>query len=218
MRMRPMTLLERGVEAPTVQLERLLAGAGDPITGSTDVPLSDYVEEIVRSGYPAIRVLTGRALRRQLDGYLRRIIDTDFQDQGHPVRRPEVLTRWLEAYAAATATTASFERIRDAATGGVADKPAKSTTLPYRDVLSSLWILDPVPAWIPSGNWLSRLGQSPKHHLADPGLAARALGLDSRGLLTGDQPRTSVPRDGTLLGSDRRTGRSAGSGAGGEAQ
>ncbi len=129
MRMRPMTLFERGVEAPTVQLERLLAGAGDPITGSTDVALSDYVEEIVRSGYPAIRVLTGRALRRQLDGYLRRIIDTDFQDQGHPVRRPEVLTRWLEAYAAATATTASFEKIRDAATGGVANKPAKSTTL-----------------------------------------------------------------------------------------
>lgn len=200
LRMRPMTLVERGVEEPTVKLERLLAGTSDSIAGSTNVTLSDYVEEIVRSGYPAIRALTGRALRRQLDGYLRRIIDTDFPEQGYPIRRPEVLRRWLEAYAAATATTASFEKIRDAATGGVADKPAKTTTQPYRDVLSSLWILDPVPAWIPSGNWLNRLGQSPKHHLADPGLAARALGLDSGALLTGDQPRTSVPRDGTLLG------------------
>ena len=200
LRMRPMTLVERGVEEPTVGLEGLLAGTGGPIAGKTAVSLPDYVEEIVRSGFPAIRELTGRARRRQLDGYLRRIIDTDFRDQGHPVRRPEVLTRWLEAYAAATATTTSFEKIRDAATGGVADKPAKTTTMRYRDVLSSLMILDPVPAWLPSGNWLHRLGQSPKHHLADPGLAARALGLDASALLTGDQPRTSVPRDGTLLG------------------
>ena len=110
------------------------------------------------------------------------------------------MTRWLEAYAAGTATTASFETIRDAATGGVSDKPAKSTTQPYRDVLSNLWILDPVPAWIPSGNLLSRLGQAPKHHLADPALAVRALGIDADALLTGAVPRTFEPRDGTLLG------------------
>jgi len=49
--------------------------------------------------------------------------------------------------------------------------------------LERLWIVDPVPAWIPSGNYLNRLSRSPKHHLADPGLAARALGLDVEALL-----------------------------------
>ena len=200
LRMRPMTLLERGMGEPRVRLRRLLSGRKEPISGRVDVALSDYVDEIVRSGYPGIRELTGRALKRQLDGYLRRIIDTDFEEQGYPVRKPIALTRWLQAYAAATATSASFEKIRDAATGGVADKPAKTTTLPYRDVLSSLWILDPLPAWIPSGNQLNRLAQSPKHHLADPALAVRALGMDTDALLAGPSPTTVVPQDGTLLG------------------
>lgn len=92
-------------------------------------------------------------------------------------------TTSLADYAAATATTASYETIRDAATGGDGDKPAKTTTQPYRDVLERLWIVDPVPAWIPSENYLNRLSRSPKHHLADAGLAARALGMDVEALL-----------------------------------
>lgn len=198
-RMRPLTMAERGVGSPTVSLGALLQG-GCELEGSTGVGLADYVREIVASGYPAIRGLPGRARRLQLDGYLRRIIDTDFKELGHKVRRPEVLERWMAAYAAATSTTASFETIRDAATGGQGEKPAKTSTQPYRDVLERLWILDPVPAWLPTRNWFNRLGQSPKHQLADPGLAVRMLGLDADALLSGRSPGVAVPRDGTLLG------------------
>ncbi|EQD42773.1 ATPase (AAA+ superfamily)-like protein, partial [mine drainage metagenome] len=62
-------------------------------------------------------------------------------------------------------------------------------------------MLDPVPAWLPSRNRLARLSSPPKHHLADPALAARLLGADARTLL---QPRPGgpqIPRDGTLLGA-----------------
>ena len=140
-----MSLAERGVGTPSVSLKELLKGDRPEISGVTGVTLSDYVRKIVHSGFPAIRPLSGRALRLQLDGYLRRIIDTDFPEQGYLVRRPEVLRRWLAAYAAATATTASFETIRDAASGGQRDKPSKTTTQPYRDILEQLWIVDPVP-------------------------------------------------------------------------
>jgi len=198
--MRPMTLAERGIGKSTVSLARLLQGGREEVAGSTGVTLVDYVQEIVVSGFPAIRKLTGRALRLQLDGYLSRIIDTDFREQGHVVRRPEVLERWMAAYAAATATTASLETIRDAATGGQGEKPSKKGTQPYRDILGRLWVLDPVPAWLPSQNLLNRLGQSPKHHLADPGLACRMLGLDVGALLAGEGTRTSIPRDGMVLG------------------
>ena len=200
-RMRPMTMSERGIGTPLVSVSSLLSGTRDELSGSTDITLTDYVREIVRSGFPGIRVLSGRALRRQLDGYVGRIIDTDFEEQGHPVRRPEILSAWITAYAAATATTASFETIRDAATGGQGEKPAKTTTQPYRDVLQKLWVLDPVLPWLPSRNMLKRLGQSPKHHLAEPALAVRALGLDEEALLSGNEPATQVPKDGTLLGN-----------------
>jgi uncharacterized protein len=199
-RMRPLSLAERGVGTPTVSLARLLRDGRAAVEGRTDVGLKDYVDEIVKSGFPGLRRSSGRALRMQLDGYLRRIIDTEFREQGFTVRRPEVLERWMAAYAAATATTASYETIRDAATGGHGDKPSKTTTQPYREVLERLWIVDPVPAWLPSRNVLNRLAQPPKHHLADPALAARMLGLDADALLSGAEGGPTVPRDGTLLG------------------
>lgn len=200
LRMRPMSLSERGVGTPSVSLKQLLRGDRPDIAGKTEVTLADYVREIVCSGFPGIRPLAGRALRLQLDGYLRRIIDTDFQEQGYTVRRPKVLERWMAAYAAATATTASFEKIRDAATSGQGEKPSKTTTQPYREILERLWIVDPVPAWLPSRNRLNRLAQPPKHHLADPALAVRMLGLDADALLSGQEPSLPIPRDGRLLG------------------
>lgn len=189
--MRPMTLSERDVANPGVGLRDLLSGRMGVVKGATDFGLREYVNEIVSSGFPAVRSFTGRALRLQLDGYVRRIIDTDFEEQGHLVRRPETLERWMAAYAAAVATETSFEKLRDAATSGQGEKPSKKTTQPYREILERLWIVDPVSAWRPSKNYLSRLGQPPKHHLADPALASRLLGLDAEALLRGGRGRAT---------------------------
>jgi len=199
-RMRPMTLAERGVGSPTVSLAELLTGARPQVAGESDVSLERYAQEIVSSGFPGMRHLTGRALRAQLDGYLARIAERDFEELGYRIRNPAALRRWLTAYAAATATTASYETIRDAATGGEGDKPARTTTAPYRDTLERLWVIDPVPAWIPARSHISRLAAPPKHHLADPALAARLLGADVDALLDGSRLGPPIPRDGTLLG------------------
>ncbi len=201
LRMRPLALSERGLSPPTVSLSELLMGERPPVSGGCEIRLEDYVNEIVSSGFPGLRGLGGRALRGQLDGYLLRIVDRDFEELGHNVRDPAALRRWLTAYAAASSTSASFEKIRDAATAGHGDKPAKTTTLPYRDVLERLWILDSVEAWLPTRNRISRLSSPPKHQLADPALAARLLGVDGGALLEGRDVGPPVPRDGTLLGA-----------------
>ncbi len=190
-RLRPLALAERDPGVGTVSLRSLLGGDRPGIGGGCDWGLDRYVDEIVTSGFPGLRGLTGRALRAQLDGYLARVIDRDFPELGHAVRNPVALRRWMGAYAAATSTVTSFEKIRDAATSGQGDKPAKTTTIPYRDVLERLWILDPVPAWLPSRNRIARISSPPKHQLVDPALAARLLGLDAEGLF----------RDAALLGA-----------------
>jgi predicted AAA+ superfamily ATPase len=201
MRMRPLSLVERDVATPTVSLALLLAGGRPVVDGSSGVRLERYVEEIVASGFPGIRPLGERARRAQLDGYLARIVDRDFTDMGRSVRNPIVLRRWMAAYAAATATVASYDSIRGAATGGEGDKPAKTTTQPYRDILERLWVVDPVPAWTATRNYLHGLGSAPKHHLADPALAARILGLDASALLEGRAVEPTFPRDGSFLGA-----------------
>ena len=115
--------------------------------------------------------------------------------------RPETLRAWLAAYAAATASTTSYNTLLEAATPGQGDKPAKTTTIAYRDTLAHLSLLDPVPGWTPGYGHLGRLGQAPKHHLADPALAATLLGVDAPKLISGADAGPHVPRDGTLLGA-----------------
>jgi predicted AAA+ superfamily ATPase len=202
LRVRPLSLFERQLAEPTVSLARLLTGELPDIQGTTQVRLEDYVEEILSSGFPALRPLPGRARRLQLDSYLARVVDRDFDEVGHTVRNPAALRRWMAAYAAASSTTASFETIRHAATGGRKgqDSPSKPTGLAYRDALQRLWLIEPVPAWLPSRNQISRLSAPPKHQLVDPALATRLLGVDADTLLSGQQAGPPVPRDGTLLG------------------
>ncbi len=185
LRIRPMTLSERGLVVPTVSLAALLRGRAD-VQGESGMTLPDYVEEIVASGFPGMRSLSRRARAFQLDSYLRNAVERDVPEQGLAVRRPEAMMAWLRAYASASSSTASYSQILDAATPGHSDKPARATAENYRQVLASLWLLDPVPAWSPAGSPMTRLGQAPKHHLADPALAARLLGLGVDSLLVGD--------------------------------
>lgn len=200
-RMRPLTLFERGVGQPTVSLQILLAGERPPLAGATVVDVESYTTEICSSGFPGLRGLSGRPLRTQLDSYIERIIERDFEELGQSIRNEGALRRWMTAYAAATSTTASYEVIRDGATGGEADKPSKTRTAPYRRTLEQLWIIDEIPAWLPTNNRIRRLGQASRHHLVDPALATRLIGVDVGALLDGAAPGPVIPRDGTLLGA-----------------
>lgn len=201
LRMRPLTLSERRIDTPTVSLHGLLGGERPAIQGHSDVGLEDYAREIAGSGFPATRGLSEAARGDFLDSYLQRIVERDFEELGRVIRRPATLLRWMNAYAAATATTASFETIRDAATGGEGQKPSKTTAQPYREILERLFIVDPLPAWAPTRNRISRLAMSPKHHLADPALAASLLGVDAGALLSAEPAGPPSLRDGPLLGA-----------------
>ncbi len=199
-RLRPLTLVERGVGEPTVSLADLCTGSQPTISGATAVGLEQYVDELTKGGFPGMRFASPRAQRAALDGHLARIVDVDLRELGVSIRNPSTLWRWLRAFAAATATSTSYDKIRNAATGGEDDKPAKTTVLNYRDALERLWILDELPSWSPSNNHLHRLAGAPKHHLADPALAIRMLGLEAGALLEGANPEVAFG-DGPFLGA-----------------
>jgi uncharacterized protein len=201
LRMRPMSLAERLDRPPTVSLATLLDGGRPPVSGATAMRLADYTEEIVRSGFPGLRHLDERPLRTALDTYVQRVVDRDFPELGHNVRNRDGLLRWMAAYAAASSTTTSFEKIRDAATAGHVSPPTRATVLPYREILERLFILDAVSGWQPTRNRIAELALPPKHQLADPALAARLLRASAGTLLEGRAPGPAIARDGTLLGA-----------------
>ncbi len=157
------------------------------------------------TGFPAIRTLPSELRHAQLDGYVEHLTSRDVQEVQGAAANPAAVRRWLQAYAAATSTTTSLEKLRDVATAGDGGTPAKTTVLRYRDALERIFIYDPVPAWKPGGTALSRLGDAPKIHLVDPGLSAHLLGVDEDVLLDGASTPLvdAVPavRDGGLFGA-----------------
>ena len=200
MRMRPLALSERGYE-PSVSLSELLDGRRPGISGDTATDLRTYTTEIVSSGLPGIRELSPRVRRAQLDSYVERVVDRDIAELGSKIRNPSALKRWMSAYGAATATTTTYTKIAEAASPGSGESPARSTLTAYRDALERLFIVDPIPGWLPTRSHLNELAASPKHHLADPALAVALLGLDEQALLAGDDRASGPFRDGLFLGA-----------------
>lgn len=198
MRMRPLSVFERYDQSDFVSLRGLMQG-DNKVRGRCPLELRDYVHEITASGFPGVRHHEERSVQRHIDSYLQRIVDHDLPELGFTARRPATVMSWLRAYGAATSTTASWEKIRNAATSTSAEMPAKSTTTPYIELLTHLRILDPLYPWMPSRNHLSSLTMAPKHHLADPALAARLVKRSTTQLIRGEDSQL-IPRDGTFLG------------------
>jgi predicted AAA+ superfamily ATPase len=198
--MRPLSLSERGLLEPTVSLRELLTGSRPEIGGASPLTVTNYAEEIVRSGFPGIRDRPERQRRIQLNSYVDRIVDRELADNGLKVRRPRALRAWLAAYGAATATDAAYSHILNAATAGEDQKPARQTVDIYREHLQRIFVLDPVPAWTPAFTPLRRLTRTPKHHLLDPALAASLVGVDKEALVRGAGTRVGAST-GTWLGA-----------------
>lgn len=195
--MRPMGIHERSLAQPVVSLADLLSGQKPGVWGASDVSLATYVDEIARSGFPGLRTSPARERRARLRSYVRSIADHELPGQGFEPRSPAVLHRWMQAYAAATATTSDFATVRRAVEGAEGTPPSHTTTAAYRDQLRKAWILEPLEGWLPTRNHLRRLVTAPKHHLVDPALVMTLLGLDAEAVLEG---RTGNLRDGPLAG------------------
>lgn len=188
LRLRPLALSERAETQPSIYLRDIFSGAplSTPITGESNFSYLDYAREICATGFPEITHLPPRVRRVSIDGYITRLVDRDLPEQGVMIRRPDALRAWLSAYAGATATTASYIKILSAALPNEGEQPSKSAANNYRSLLEKLWILDPLPAWLPTYTPLARLAKAPKHHLADPGLAAYLIGVSEETLTSGE--------------------------------
>ena len=59
--------------------------------------LRDYVDEMVAGGFPAMRSLERRALARQLDSYIERIVTHDLSLAGLVARHSATVLAWSPA-------------------------------------------------------------------------------------------------------------------------
>ncbi|MDO5068179.1 MAG: DUF4143 domain-containing protein [Propionibacteriaceae bacterium] len=184
-RMRPMSLHERGLTTPSVSLATLLAQDSPctaTIDGHTSWTLTDYLQAIESSGFPGIMNLEPEQRTDMFAAHIRRVIDHELPEAGHNIRRPKALRRWLAAYATTVSTTASCLKLLTTTEGE--RPPSHDAALHYQDHLTELGVLEPVPGWNPRGEPIARLQQAPKHQLVDPALTAFLLGATAASMST----------------------------------
>lgn len=177
-RMRTMTLLERGLSSGAVSIGSLLDGAL-PETGAQGIGVAEAIQALAIGGWPDNLALAPvDALDANAD-YLEVIVDADVERVDGVRRDPDGVRRLLASYARNLATDASLRAIARAA-----ERPlAESTLHDYLHALRRLFLIEDQESWKPALRSRVRLAATPKRHLADPSLAVAALGATPQRLL-----------------------------------
>lgn len=134
----------------------------------------DYIERIVRGGFPLALARTNEAARgRWFDDYLQLTLERDVAELAN-LRRRAVMPQFIERLAGQTAQVLNVSAVADA-TG-----LDWNTGELYLKLLESVFLVQRLPAW---GTTLkSRATSKPKIHLLDSGVAARLLRVTPRRL------------------------------------
>lgn len=147
---------------------------------------ADYIDRIVRGGFPEAVARTARRRERFLDSYVSDLINRDVIQLSQIERGPEMrtLTRLVAAR--------SGQLLVPGGLGNELRLP-QPTVKRYLGLLEEVFLLKRIPAW--SRNLGSRVVATPKVAMVDSGIAANLLGLDVGGLR-----RLTSPLGGLLEG------------------
>ncbi len=172
--MRPYSLAERKLAKPTVSLKRLFGTDQINIRGDTDASRDTYLEHLVRSGFPEVFHAPERFRTAYLEAYIQKIADKDIMtvsDRKISVT-PDLLRRWMAAYARATAMDSKYVTIRNDAHFEDGDPPSEESATGFRTALEKLGVIEDQPAWSHPLGLIKRCKTTSLRHLVDPALAA----------------------------------------------
>ncbi|MCL3777431.1 MULTISPECIES: DUF4143 domain-containing protein [unclassified Actinomyces] len=175
-RQRTMTWAEKTGEltSPGVRLCDLFAGS-DLTSSMHASSLADVVDNLLIPGFPALRNATAAVRTRALTGYLRDTATTDLGRLAMLRSEPVLVEQMLAALARSTATDVSQATLRrDIAR--VLPAPSEATVAKLLELLQRVFVVEAVPPWTTALRSKARLRRSSAYHLADPALAAAALG------------------------------------------
>ena len=188
--MSSMTLLEQKVSSGAVSLRGLFAG--ESYAANSDLNLERIASLVVRGGWPANVSLEDRQAELTARSYLDAVADDDLSAVDGISRDPVRVRRLLSSLGRNEATLASKKTLlhdtaeylpEDAEGRGVKRKGGQGpvalseTTLDgYLGALERMHVVEDIPAWRPALRSPVRIRAARKRHLADPSLAAAAIG------------------------------------------
>lgn len=180
-RLRPMTLFERGLGDGSVSLAGLFDGHDPKPTLDSGTSVREALDALVHGGWPGDRNLTVRQAQRHLRDYVDDIINIDVgRLDGEPRRDPLRMRAFIRSLARHVSTEASFATIAKDVSG---QSLSAETAVAYMNALKRLFIVEEQPAWAPHLRSRYAVRTSPKLHFVDPALAAAATATSSARLM-----------------------------------
>ena len=182
LRLRPMSLFELGHGTGQVSLANVLGGS--PVSHpSIDLSVHDLAELVCVGGWPGHLQSSAEESLRVNRGYVDDICRADLRRADGVRRDPGRVHRFMQSLARNVATCASLATIARDVSGP--DRPSMTghTARSYLAGLERLMVVEDLPPWAPHLRSRTRLHRSPKRHLADPSIAAAALGAGPEQLL-----------------------------------
>ena len=174
-RMRPMSLYEKGWSTGEVSLAALLNGER-PLSEEVKFDLSELAEKITLGGWPGLIGESAAEGLRFVSDYMSMIAEVDISRVSNIRRDPYKVTRLLQSIARNISTEATIAVLAKD-TGGSDDDLNTDTVAEYLAALEKLIAVDNLPAWNTHIRSADRLRKAPKRHFADPSMAVGALGL-----------------------------------------
>jgi len=175
MRMRPMSLYEKGWSTGEVSLASLMKGEA-PVSEIVPFDLGEFAEKITLGGWPGLIGEGAVEGLRFVKDYMSLIAEADISKASEKRRDPYKVMRLLQSLARNISTEATLA-VLSADTGGSDHKLDDETIADYLSVLERLMAVDNLPAWNTHIRSADMLRKSPKRHFADPSMAVGALGL-----------------------------------------
>ena len=181
-RMRPMSLFESGDSAGAVSLAGLFEGPLEA-RATGDVELATLARLIVRGGWPGALGMDVALAAELSRGYLQQLCEQDINRIDGRMRDPHKMQLLVRSLARNESTIANNSTIRRDMLQFDDDTLSPDTLADYLAVLYRVFAVVDQPAFDPNMRSSARVGKKPKRHLADPSLAAAALGADAAALI-----------------------------------
>jgi len=173
-RMRPMSLYEKGWSTGEVSLASLMKNE-PPESESVQFDLNELAEKITLGGWPGMIGAGVSEGFRFVSDYVSLIAEVDLGKVSDKRRDPYKVTRLLQSLARNISTEAALSVLSKDVGGG--NDLDNETVADYFAALERLMAIDDLPAWNTHIRSSDMLRKSPKRHFTDPSMAVGALGL-----------------------------------------
>ncbi|MCL1905614.1 MAG: DUF4143 domain-containing protein [Clostridiales bacterium] len=180
-KMRPMSLFEKGWSTGEVSLAGLMKG-DVPASESVSFDLGEFAEKITLGGWPGMIGAGASEGLRFASDYMALIAEVDLSKVSAKRRDPYKVTRLFQSLARNISTEVALSALSKDTGGSDADLDDE-TVADYLSALERLMAVDNLPAWNTHIRSSDMLRKSPKRHFADPSMAVGALGLSLDKLL-----------------------------------